>query len=999
MVQNKKRIISLILMLTLLVSSLVIGTVTTASATTSNTSSSGEYVKVTSAPSDWSGTYLIVYEDGKVAFNGALTKHDASFNTVGVEISDGKIAATEELKKFTFTIEKSGSNYTIKSASGKYIGNNSNSNSLTSSDTALNNTITLNGTNVDIKSSGGAYLRYNATSGQERFRYFKSGTYTNQKAIQLYKYVESGSSGHECKFTGDWVITDTQHSRKCTVEGCNKESTPVNHDFNIFVSSTDATCVNAGTITNKCECGKTDTTTTTPATGEHNYEDGTCSSCGADDPNYNAGGDDGEKDELVTVEIVISDVATKNSWTNQSKYTSFSSDNVNFSVSSGTNTGKYYSSDKSWRIYSSENATLTISVPEGNNITSVAITFSEGGLKYGSNAINNGVAFDTAGNQVVITATTKTFITKMVVTYVAENSSEGGETPNPEAPTCTHENTTETTIPATCTTDGSVKVTCGDCGETISNETIKASGHSYTEEVTVEATCTTAGVKTFTCQNDNSHTKEEVIPATGHNYVDGICSCGAKKPNGYVAITSADQLVSGKYILVVSSGYAPTKYEGGWVQTYKTSANDNLVDAEAFLVWTLTVEGEYVYLQDSNGTYIAPSGGNVNGITTGEYKWEWTCVDGEFIFAGIGKDTVYLASNGTDNSGDNKFRAYKTSTVNGNAKTYLHKFTLYTCDHKYDNNCDTTCNVCGATRTITHSPANAVRENEVPATCVNAGSYELATYCTVCEVELSRETKTIDKLAHSAACGHSTTVVDGVYYESIVEALAAANKAEKTIVLTKDVVLPKEYLELYVTLDLAGHRLHVAGLFNNGRVVDTSAELTGVLIVNDGGFTFEGLEYQDDEGNQLQVPVCVARRDGFNEFVFRTPKAQNKAPVETEASVVIAFRPSFAGGNYTNIDLFADGSLDNDVKFEIRVTRTGADGTKTVQLPVSQEVVVKVYSATNRGFRLTVTGAEEGYTYNIELVIYSCGVTVHNTVLAIIPAPVNTGDDDEQVNA
>lgn len=151
------------------------------------------YEKVTSAPDDWSGTYLIVYEGGSLAFDGSRTTLDAEKNTVGVTISDSKI--TGDYSAYTFTIASVTGGYTIKSASGFYIGNNSNSNALSASDsTALTNTITLTGGNVNIKSSGGAYLRYNKTSGQERFRYFKSATYTSQQAISLYKYVEPGSS-------------------------------------------------------------------------------------------------------------------------------------------------------------------------------------------------------------------------------------------------------------------------------------------------------------------------------------------------------------------------------------------------------------------------------------------------------------------------------------------------------------------------------------------------------------------------------------------------------------------------------------------------------------------------------------------------------------------------------------------------------------------------------------------------------------------------------------
>ena len=48
-----------------------------------------------------------------------------------------------------------------------------------------------------------------------------------------------------------------------------------------------------------------------------------------------------------------------------------------------------------------------------------------------------------------------------------------------------------------------------------------------------------------------------------------------------------------------------------------------------------------------------------------------------------------------------------------------------------------------------HTPGEAVRENEVAATCAAEGSYDEVVYCTVCHAELSRETKTIEKLPHT----------------------------------------------------------------------------------------------------------------------------------------------------------------------------------------------------------------------------------------------------------
>ena len=48
-----------------------------------------------------------------------------------------------------------------------------------------------------------------------------------------------------------------------------------------------------------------------------------------------------------------------------------------------------------------------------------------------------------------------------------------------------------------------------------------------------------------------------------------------------------------------------------------------------------------------------------------------------------------------------------------------------------------------------HTPADAVRENEVAATCTTVGSYDEVVYCSVCKAEISRTQKTIDKLPHN----------------------------------------------------------------------------------------------------------------------------------------------------------------------------------------------------------------------------------------------------------
>lgn len=148
------------------------------------------FVKVTTAPTDWSGTYLIVYEAGNVAFDGSLANLDVAENTVAVTISENKIEATDALMKSVFTIDGTA----IKSASGKYISGKKDSNSLTGSTTKQDHTLSIDENGNFSAVSNTSVLRYNSTSSiikdKEtglRFRYYKAKSYSSQNDIQLYK--------------------------------------------------------------------------------------------------------------------------------------------------------------------------------------------------------------------------------------------------------------------------------------------------------------------------------------------------------------------------------------------------------------------------------------------------------------------------------------------------------------------------------------------------------------------------------------------------------------------------------------------------------------------------------------------------------------------------------------------------------------------------------------------------------------------------------------------
>lgn len=166
----------------------------------------GSYTKVTSVPEDWSGEYLIVYEDGSVAFNGALTeKLDVAENGIAVTISNGTIASTTAIDNATFTITKMEGGYSVKSHSGIYISGKSGSNTIVESADAVANTITLNEGNAVIASNE-ASIMYNATSGQMRFRFYKDGT-TTQKAVALYKKSAGTTPVTQPTVTGIKVVS------------------------------------------------------------------------------------------------------------------------------------------------------------------------------------------------------------------------------------------------------------------------------------------------------------------------------------------------------------------------------------------------------------------------------------------------------------------------------------------------------------------------------------------------------------------------------------------------------------------------------------------------------------------------------------------------------------------------------------------------------------------------------------------------------------------------
>ena len=144
--------------------------------------------KVTAAPQDWSGEYLLVYEDGGFAFDGSLAKPDAENDYKTVTLDNGKATAPAGI---SVTLEKVEGGYVMKTASGMYVYASSDKNMLSASankDTAAKHPITLSvledgSTDIVCEKT---HMRFNNASNQMRFRFYNSAKYTNQQPVALY---------------------------------------------------------------------------------------------------------------------------------------------------------------------------------------------------------------------------------------------------------------------------------------------------------------------------------------------------------------------------------------------------------------------------------------------------------------------------------------------------------------------------------------------------------------------------------------------------------------------------------------------------------------------------------------------------------------------------------------------------------------------------------------------------------------------------------------------
>lgn len=319
--------------------------------------------------------------------------------------------------------------------------------------------------------------------------------------------------------------------------------------------TTEATCTTAGEKAIACKNCEYTATEVIPALG-HTYVGGACSVCGAKEPT----------EQILT--LTFDDKAKRTEYSTTKQV--WTENGVTL-----TNTGSVGDYSNPVRLYA--NSKIVI---ECANMVKIEFTCSSNDY---ATALKNSID-DTAtvSGSVVTVEFSKT--NEYTIASLSAQVRMNSLTVYTNA--CAHDNTTTTTVDATCTVAGSITVTCDDCGATISTDTIAATGHNMDAGVTtVEPQIGVEGEITYTCQNGCGYTETESIPALNATKYTLTYSV----PNGVEA--PEDVEIAKSETTVLPSIDAPEGFTFlGWASEEYTETKTTPTYLKAASEYTLEVE-------------------------------------------------------------------------------------------------------------------------------------------------------------------------------------------------------------------------------------------------------------------------------------------------------------------------------------------------------------------------------------------------------------------------
>ncbi len=412
---------------------------------------------------------------------------------------------------------------------------------------------------------------------------------------------------------------------------------------------------------------------------------------------------------------------------------------------------------------------------------------------------------------------------------------------------------------ATCSAAGSYDsvVYCSVCNAEISRETLTIDALPHTEETipAVDATCTatglTAGTKCSVCgETLVAQTEVEMLD---HNYIpveneDGsttyTCQNGC---NDSYVINNA--LVNGEYYLgtdlVVFNNGALSAMGSEFTYTYNVTTSMITTDDEG--LFFQVIDGT-IFFRGSQPLHTHDVNVLIKEVT------DPTCTDKGY--------TTYICQYCGPLYDDDEVDALGHT---GGEATCTELAVCTRCEQPYGELAshteetipavDATCTEAGSTAGVKcsvcnevltapetvdalgHTPGEEVIENEKPATSTEAGSYDKVVYCSVCNVEISRETVTVEP-----TCKHETTeIIPAVLpapsnnHTGMTEGLYCLDCETVVVEPTETVAKPSDY-------NIFGIQNMSLALSNNIAInynVKTSEGYNDIYMV----FVYEGIEY------------------------------------------------------------------------------------------------------------------------------------------------------------
>ncbi len=337
--------------------------------------------------------------------------------------------------------------------------------------------LTINGTSYTTTkvSNNGAYdaITVDTTSTKTVTLTTVSGGL--RAMVNSITFVVSSSGDSSCEHTN---TTTTTTDATCTENGfttitcddcgavtSNITITATGHKLGEWSTIDSATCTETGSKTATCTvCGAVETDTI-PATG-HSYENGACTVCGEDEPNYKT--------------LTFDNTAKRTEFTTSVQVWEENEITLTNDKASSTNSVADYANPA--RFYKGS----SITVKGKSNIAK--IEFACNNTTYAT-ALKDSITDENV--EVVIDGKIVTVTLKTPASSFTIDNLSGGQVRMDSltvyyvegADECDHINTEPTTIYATCAKDGEIVTVCKDCGEITNVEILNALGHDHVNGV------------------------------------------------------------------------------------------------------------------------------------------------------------------------------------------------------------------------------------------------------------------------------------------------------------------------------------------------------------------------------------------------------------------------------------------------------------------------------------------------------------------------------------